>query len=62
MRRMVQGDTSLTVGAMLGRSTMKRIPLTKGKEALVDNEVTTYLIQWKWHAAKGGNCRPYRSI
>jgi hypothetical protein len=33
---------------------MKRMPLTKGKEALVDNEDYAYLMQWKWHAAKGG--------
>jgi hypothetical protein len=32
---------------------MKRIPLTKGKEALVDNQDYKYLMQWKWHT-----CRP----
>lgn len=33
---------------------MKRIPLTKGMEALVDDQDYDYLMQWKWHAAKGG--------
>ncbi len=32
---------------------MKRIPLTQGKFALVDNEDFEWLSQWKWQAQKG---------
>lgn len=33
---------------------MKAIPLTKGREALVDDCDYEYLMQWKWHAAVDG--------
>ena len=31
---------------------MKLIPLTNGKEAMVDGEVFDFINQWKWHYAK----------
>lgn len=36
----------------------KRIPLTRGYEAIVDNEDYEYLCQWKWHIDPGKN-KPY---
>ena len=33
---------------------MKRIPLTQGKYALIDNDMFGYLNQWKWYAHKSG--------
>lgn len=36
---------------------MKRIPLTQGKFALVDDSDFEYLMQWKWHVRK--DCHTY---
>lgn len=33
---------------------MRRIPLTQGKFALVDDKDFEYLRQWKWHLSSGG--------
>lgn len=33
---------------------MKIIPLTKGKETIVDEEDYDYLMQWKWHIGTHG--------
>lgn len=34
---------------------MKRIPLTQGKFAIVDDEDYRHLIQWKWYLYRAGN-------
>lgn len=34
---------------------MKAIPLTQGHVTLVDDEDYEFLMQWKWHALKGGS-------
>ena len=38
-----------------GELPMKKIPLTRGKFAIVDDEDFDFLIQYKWHALKIGN-------
>lgn len=34
---------------------MKHIPLTQGKQAIVDDDDYDFLMQWKWHAHKFGH-------
>lgn len=47
---------------------MKRIPLTQGKFAIVDDDMYEYLSQWKWHAKWNNStksfyaCRTDRSV
>jgi len=33
---------------------MKRVPLTRGMEALVDDQVYAYLMQWTWQVTDNG--------
>ncbi len=40
------------VGFFLGECTMRHIPLTQGKFAIVDDGDYDYLMQWKWCAHK----------
>ena len=41
---------------------MKKIPLTQGKFALVDDEDFEYLSQWKWYAKKTTNRRGFYAV
>lgn len=41
---------------------MKRIPLTQGKFALVDDDLFDYLNQWKWNYHSGYATRDLRTI
>ena len=38
---------------------MKKIPLTKGFFAIVDNDMFDYLNQWKWHYENGYASKSY---
>ena len=46
----------------------KRIPLTQGKFAIVDDDDYEWLKQWKWclsksgYAVRGTNCKPKQKI
>lgn len=40
---------------------MKRIPLTQGQFALVDDADFDWLSQWKWHTVGGGKHKHYAS-
>ncbi len=46
-------------GAITGDSIMKRIPLTQGKFALVDDTAFDWLNQWKWYARECGKEKWY---
>ena len=48
-----QPAAQILSGAISGDSIMKRIPLTQGKFAIVDDDIYEFVNQWKWHAIKG---------
>ncbi len=59
-RPAVQLNLGLTI---MGNSIMKRIKLTKGKFAIVDNADFDWLNQWNWYLTKTkSTCYAYRSF
>ena len=58
----VRAGINLT-GFFIGDRTMKRIPLTQGKFALIDDEDFNLVSQYKWCASKNGHtCYAYTTI
>ncbi|KKM72341.1 hypothetical protein LCGC14_1421440, partial [marine sediment metagenome] len=50
----VRSDSDL-IGFFIGVCQMKRIPLTQGMFAIVDDKNYEWLMQWKWFLHKGRN-------
>ena len=47
-------------GFLFGDNSMKRIPLSQGKYATVDDEDYDWLMTWNWHAKK--DCKTYYAV